>query len=224
MHNQSDGFPITSLREINILSALQHHPNIIHLKEVVVGYKKDSVFLAFDYCEGDMALLVDYLNKREVSYLNIAEIKCLILQLIKAVGYLHDHDILHRDLKLSNLLINKDGCLKMADFGLARRIGYPLGQYTPKVVTLWYRSPEILLRHPSGYSKPADTWGIGCILAELLNFGRPIMPGNNEIDQFKQMAKLLGRPNSGAWPHFNLVSNSKHLASLVSDYKHNTLA
>lgn len=55
MHNENDGFPITSLREINILSQLTHHPNIINLKEVVVGYKKDSVFLAFEYCEVDLA-------------------------------------------------------------------------------------------------------------------------------------------------------------------------
>ena len=99
-----------------------------------------------------------------------------MLQLLNAVSYLHDNDILHRDLKLSNLLLNSKGHLKLADFGLARRIGYPLKPYTPKVVTLWYRSPEILLRHPNGYSKPADAWAVGCIFGELLNFGYPILP------------------------------------------------
>jgi serine/threonine protein kinase len=177
MHNENDGFPITSLREINILSQIKH-PHIINLKEVVVGYKKDSVFLSFEYCEADVANVVDYLNRRrkEIPYLNLAEIKTLMLQILKAVSYLHENDILHRDLKLSNLLLNSQGQLKLADFGLARRIGYPLQNYTPKVVTLWYRSPEILLRHPEGYSKPADAWATGCILAELLNFGFPILP------------------------------------------------
>ena len=68
MHNENDGFPITSLREINILSDLNHHPNIIKLLEVVVGYKKDSVFLSFEYCHADIANLVDFMsrNKREV--------------------------------------------------------------------------------------------------------------------------------------------------------------
>ena len=81
MHNENDGFPITSLREINILSELNHHPNIIKLLEVVVGYKKDSVFLSFEYCDADIANLVDFMsrNKREVQYLNLAEIKCLML-------------------------------------------------------------------------------------------------------------------------------------------------
>lgn len=81
MHNDNDGFPITSLREINILSRIKHHPHIIRLREVVVGYKKDSVFLAFDYCSTDLAMLVDYLgrHKQEISYLNLSEIKCLIL-------------------------------------------------------------------------------------------------------------------------------------------------
>ena len=81
MHNENDGFPITSLREINILSQLKHHPNIINLKEVVVGYKKDSVFLAFEFCEIDLAQLVDYMNRKrkETPYLNLAEIKTLML-------------------------------------------------------------------------------------------------------------------------------------------------
>lgn len=79
LHNENDGFPITSLREINILSSI-HHPNIINLREVVVGYKKESVFLAFEYCEADMAVLVDFMNrKKRGEYLNLAEIKCLIL-------------------------------------------------------------------------------------------------------------------------------------------------
>lgn len=90
------------------------------------------------------------------------------------------------------------------------------------------------MRHPRSYSKPADAWAAGCILAEMLNFGYPIMPvsslynqflkGNNEIDQFKQMCKLLGRPSHSVWPGFYDVENHKHLLSLVGpDYKHNAV-
>lgn len=105
MLNENDGFPITSLREINILSTLKHQ-NIVCLQEVVVGYKQDSVFLAFEYCQADVANLVDYLIKERKDYLNMAEIKCMMLQVLRAVSYLHENFIIHRDVKLSNLLIN----------------------------------------------------------------------------------------------------------------------
>lgn len=62
-----------------------------------------------------------------------------------AVEHLHDNWILHRDLKTSNLLLSHKGVLKVGDFGLAREYGSPLKAYTPVVVTLWYRSPELLL-------------------------------------------------------------------------------
>lgn len=66
-------------------------------------------------------------------------------QLLCAVAHLHDNWILHRDLKASNLLLSHKGILKVGDFGLAREYGSPLKPYTPVVVTLWYRAPELLL-------------------------------------------------------------------------------
>jgi serine/threonine protein kinase len=72
-------------------------------------------------------------------------------QLVKGVDYLHRRRVLHRDLKPQNLLIDRDGNLKLADFGLARAFGIPLRTYTHEIVTLWYRAPEVLLgsRHYS---------------------------------------------------------------------------
>jgi serine/threonine protein kinase len=90
--------------------------------------------------------------------------------------------VVHRDLKLSNVLLNKRGEVKLADFGLAKQTSEKgFRQMTPKLTTLWYRAPEILLRCPE-YGLPADMWALGCILAELLNEGMPLMPGQNEID------------------------------------------
>jgi cell division cycle 2-like protein len=75
----------------------------------------------------------------------MSEVKCLMRQLLSGVAHLHDNWIIHRDLKTSNLLLSHKGILKIADFGLAREYGSPLKEYTPVVVTLWYRAPELLL-------------------------------------------------------------------------------
>jgi cyclin-dependent kinase len=106
--------------------------------------------------------------------------------------------VLHRDLKPQNLLINVEGELKLADFGLARAFGIPVRNYTHEVVTLWYRAPDILMgsRH---YSTTVDIWSVGCIFAEMLN-GRPLFPGSNESDQLLRIFKTLGTPTEQSWP------------------------
>ena len=67
----------------------------------------------------------------------------------------------------------------------------PCKLYTNKVATLWYRAPEILLEIPT-YSEKTDMWSIGCIFAELLNKGRPILPGKSELHQFEIICDLIG--------------------------------
>lgn len=88
--------------------------------------------------------------------------------------------------------------LKLADFGLARAFGIPVRAYTHEVVTLWYRSPEILLgaRH---YSTPVDVWSIGCIFAEMINHA-PLFPGDSEIDELFRIFRVLGTPDDDMWP------------------------
>jgi len=95
-------------------------------------------------------------------------------------------------------LIDSQGVLKLADFGLARCFGIPLRAYTHEVVTLWYRAPEILLGDKT-YALAMDMWSVGCIFAELV-LGRPLFPGDSEIDELFRIFRLLGTPNDEVWP------------------------
>ncbi|KAI8619670.1 kinase-like domain-containing protein [Chytriomyces sp. MP71] len=126
------------------------------------------------------------------------EIKCIALQLFTGIEYLHENHVIHRDLKMSNLLMDAKGILKIADFGLARTCAVPSRPMTPKVVTLWYRSPEILLGEKS-YTFSADMWSAGCIFAELL-LNAPLLPGKVEPHQLELISRLLGAPTDALWP------------------------
>ena len=114
------------------------------------------MYLVFEYGEHDFHGILDS-NIR----LEKPDIKCIMKQLLEGIAYLHDKGILHRDIKGGNLLLNKHGILKIADFGLAR-IFFPGRDvaYTNRVVTLWYRSPELLLGM-TNYSSAIDIWSVG---------------------------------------------------------------
>jgi len=108
------------------------HPNIVELKEVISA--KNVLYLVFEYVKYDMK---KYL-KAKGSPPSEDTVKKFIYQLIAGLEYCHKHRILHRDLKPQNLLIDEEGNLKLADFGLARAIGLPINTITHEVVTLWY--------------------------------------------------------------------------------------
>ncbi|XVE92202.1 hypothetical protein REPUB_Repub01dG0076500 [Reevesia pubescens] len=202
MEKEREGFPLTSLREINILLSF-HHSSIVDVKEVVVGNNLDSIFMVMEYMEHDLKGLMETMKQP----FSQSEVKCLMLQLLEGVKYLHDNWVLHRDLKTSNLLLNNQGELKICDFGLARQYGSPLKPYTHLVVTLWYRAPELLLGARQ-YSTAIDMWSLGCIMAELLS-KEPLFNGKTEFDQLDKIFRILGTPNETIWPGFSKLPGVK---------------
>ncbi|RPD71751.1 Pkinase-domain-containing protein [Lentinus tigrinus ALCF2SS1-7] len=214
MHNEKEGMPVTALREIKILKALRH-PCIIDIYDmfVVRSHGKESplsVYMVFPYMDHDLAGLLE--NERVK--LTPSQIKLYMKQLLEGTEYMHRNRILHRDMKAANLLISNDGCLKIADFGLARAFDPSIvwvkedakgreRKYTNCVVTRWYRPPELLLGARQ-YGGEVDMWGVGCVLGEMF-FRKPILPGASDLDQLDKIWQLCGTPTPDEWPEYDLL-------------------
>ncbi|OTB08405.1 hypothetical protein M426DRAFT_183402 [Hypoxylon sp. CI-4A] len=206
--NDTVGLPETGLREIQILKDCSHR-NIVELREVVVGddtSRIENVFLVLEFLEHDLMSILGDMPEPFLA----SEVKTLLLQLASGVAYLHDHWILHRDLKTSNLLLNNRGQLKIADFGMARYVGDPAPpKLTQLVVTLWYRAPELLLGTRT-YGAAVDMWSVGCIFGELLT-REPLLQGKTEVDELSRVFELCGIPTDDSWPGFRRLPNARHL-------------
>lgn len=207
LDEEKNGFPITALREVNSLMMCKHE-NVVGIREVVVGDTLTQVFIVMDFIEHDLKTLLTVMPSPFLQ----SEIKTLMLQLLSAVAHCHDRWILHRDLKTSNLLMNNRGTIKVADFGLARRYGDPVGVggLTQLVVTLWYRAPEILLGAKE-YSTAVDMWSVGCIFAELL-LKEPLFEAKGEIELLSMIFKLLGPPTTHSWPDYHTLPLAKTIS------------
>ncbi|KAL6642375.1 hypothetical protein ACP70R_020556 [Stipagrostis hirtigluma subsp. patula] len=176
-------------REIHILRRLDH-PNVTKLEGIITSRVSQSLYLVFEYMEHDLAGLVATPGLK----LTEPQIKCFVQQLLHGLDHCHKNGVLHRDIKGSNLLIDNDGILKIADFGLAISFDPNNPQpLTSRVVTLWYRPPELLLG-ATEYNVAVDMWSTGCIVAELFA-GKPIMPGRTEVEQIHKIFKLCGSPS-----------------------------
>ncbi|XP_074290414.1 putative serine/threonine-protein kinase At1g54610 [Silene latifolia] len=203
-------------REIHILRRLDH-PNVIKLEGLVTSRMSCSLYLVFEYMEHDLAGLASHPAVKFTE----SQVKCYMQQLLGGLDHCHSRGILHRDIKGSNLLIDNDGKLKIADFGLAS-VYDPHGSQplTSRVVTLWYRPPELLLG-ATNYGAAVDLWSTGCILAELYA-GKPIMPGRTEVEQLHKIFKLCGSPSEEYWrksklPHATVFKPQQPYARCVAE-------
>ena len=162
LENEEEGIPSTAIREISILKQM-NHMGIVKLIETINGEKK--LYLIFEFLDYDLKKFLD--AKGAPLPMNL--VKSYLYQITAALRYCHSKRILHRDLKPQNLLIDKNGIIKLADFGLARAFGVPIKTLTHEVLTLWYRAPEILLGQKE-YSTPVDIWSLGRLGLVLLNY------------------------------------------------------
>lgn len=200
---EDEGVPLTAIREISLLKEMRDE-NIVRLYDII-HLDSHKLYLVFEFLDLDLKKYMELIPAGVGLGTNM--VKRFMNQLVKGIKHCHLHRVLHRDLKPQNLLINKDGNLKLADFGLARAFGVPLRAYTHEVVTLWYRAPEILLGGKQ-YSTGVDMWSVGCIFAEMCN-RKALFPGDSEIDEIFRIFRVLGTPTEETWPDVSFLPDFK---------------
>lgn len=185
-----------TFREVIFLQQMNAHENIVQLQSVLKADNDRDLYLIFEYMETDLhavirANILEDVHKQYVMY-----------QSFKALMYMHSAELVHRDMKPSNLLLNSECLMKVADFGLARSLlqnttgvhddaaSNPI--LTDYVATRWYRAPEILLGSTK-YGKSVDMWSLGCIFGEMLG-GKPVFQGSSTLNQLEKICEAVGRP------------------------------
>ena len=153
----------SALHEAEILKSLQH-PNIIRCIDFFVDNKK--LCLVTEYADlGDLSKIIIY--QILSGYFFCEEIILnWFTQLCFAIKYIHSKNILHRDLKLSNIFLTSKGNIKLGDFGIAKILTSKDDLAKTLVGTPYYLSPELCLKKP--YNHKSDIWSLGCILYEMM--------------------------------------------------------
>lgn len=185
----TNGVSMSTIREIRFLKSTNHE-NIVKLFDIVspqvtlsMDYTKlNPICMIMDYVDHDMWGILQFAKESHLPIYSSIHVKWYMFQLLKALAYLHENMIMHRDLKTSNVLVSNTHIIKLTDFGLARKLKYGDSvRYTNNVMTLWYRPPELLLGE-THYTTSADIWSAGCIFGELLA-GTPIFPTHSGDEQ-----------------------------------------
>ncbi|KAK2512501.1 Mapk15 [Columba guinea] len=190
------------------LQEFGEHPNIIKLLDVIRAQNDRDIYLVFESMETDLHAVIKKGNLLKDIH------KCYILyQLLKATKFIHSGNVIHRDQKPSNVLLDAECFVKLCDFGLARALRQDGGggaALTEYVATRWYRAPEVLLSSRR-YTKGVDMWSIGCILGELL-LGKPLFPGTSTVNQLERILRVVPAPA----PEDILAMQSDYRASIIN--------
>ncbi|XP_041868107.1 mitogen-activated protein kinase 15 isoform X2 [Melanotaenia boesemani] len=198
-----------TFREIMFLQEFGDHPNIVKLLNVIRAQNDKDIYLIFEYMDTDLHAVI-----KKGSLLKDIHKRYVMYQLFKAIKYLHSGNVIHRDQKPSNVLLDTDCVVKLCDFGLARSLnqiqedsGNPA--LTEYVATRWYRAPEILLGS-TRYTKGVDMWSLGCILGEML-LGKALFPGTSTINQIEKIMSAIPHPT----PEDILAIKSEYGSSVI---------
>jgi cyclin-dependent kinase 7 len=191
LKNSKEGLSADAIREIKLLQELEH-PHVIKVRDI---FNHDSnINIVMDLCTMDLEKVV----RATKVPLRSSDVKQYMRMILLGVEHIHKNWILHRDIKPGNILIDEEGRLKLADFGLAKIFGSPDRSLSHQACTLWYRAPELLFGARS-YGEGADMWAVGCIFAELMT-RKPFLPGENELNQLSLIFAALGTPTPEVWP------------------------
>uniref|UniRef100_A0A2K5C4J2 Protein kinase domain-containing protein n=1 Tax=Aotus nancymaae TaxID=37293 RepID=A0A2K5C4J2_AOTNA len=175
LESEEEGLPSTAIWEISLLKEL-HHPNIVSVQDVLM--QDSRLYLIFEFLSMDLKEYLDSTPPSQYMDSSLVKRDCVFFT-----------RVLHRDLKPQNLWTDDKGTIKLTDFGLARTFGIPVKVYTHEVVTLWYRSPEVLLGSDS-YLTLVDNWSIGTIFVDLAT-KKPLFHGDSEVDQLFKIFRAL---------------------------------
>ncbi|KAK3089406.1 hypothetical protein FSP39_003376 [Pinctada imbricata] len=203
--NQTDAQ--RTFREIMFLQEFGDHNNIVKLHNVIKAENDKDIYLVFEFMDTDELRRFDLIFTetdlhnviKRGSILKDVHKRYIMYQMFKATKYLHSGNVIHRDQKPSNILLDSECVVKVCDFGLARsltQIGVDAETGDPNlteyVATRWYRAPEILLGSHR-YTKGVDMWSLGCILGEMLG-GKPLFPGSSTLNQIEKIMSVIPSP------------------------------
>ncbi|CAK9071762.1 unnamed protein product, partial [Durusdinium trenchii] len=197
-------FTKRTLRELRILRHLRHE-NLIDVRNIFLSGSRhdfEDIYVISELMETDLASILK-------SQQSLTDDHCqfFLYQILRGMKYVHSAQVIHRDLKPRNLLVNGNCDLKICDFGLAR-VSFskefqtcPMTEY---VCTRWYRAPEVLCSWVD-YTTAIDIWSIGCIFAEMLE-RKPLFPGHNTQHQLQSIINFVGKPSP---EELNKIKNEK---------------